>query len=158
MAVAATVAHPPAAAARRTGQRPNAERGHRHTPPIHTEAVVAAARALRREAGIDIFKTEVDEGGAAGDDLTARVDEGVGEDGHRLHAELEPLVKVGAVEHAAADVLLAAGDVGLVEAVVAAVSVAAALAVLLVALVVRLLARGAPQQAALYRENTFMKL
>ena len=47
--------------------------------------------------------------------------------------------------------LLAAGDVGLVEAVVDAVAVSAALAVLFVALVVRLLAGGAPEQAALVR-------
>jgi hypothetical protein len=57
------------------------------------------------------------------------------------------------VEHAATDVLAGAGDVGLVEAVVAAVAVPAPLPVLLVALVVGFPAGRAPQQAALEKER-----
>jgi hypothetical protein len=57
------------------------------------------------------------------------------------------------VEHAATDVLAGAGDVGLVEAVVAAVPVPAPLPVLLVALVVGFPSGRAPQQAALVEEG-----
>ncbi len=57
------------------------------------------------------------------------------------------------MEHAATDVLAGAGDVGLVEAVVAAVPVPAPLPVLLVALVVGFPAGRAPQQAALEKER-----
>ncbi len=57
------------------------------------------------------------------------------------------------MEHAATHVFAGAGDVGLVEAVVAAVAVPAALPVLLVALVVGFPAGRAPQQPTLEKER-----
>ena len=73
----------------------------------------------------------------------------MGEDGHRLHPKLKTLVQVLAVKHATANVRLDAGNVTLVESVVAAVAVPAALSVLLVALVVALLPAWTPKQPAL---------
>ena len=73
----------------------------------------------------------------------------MGEDGNGLHPELEPLVEMLTVQHPAPDVLSVAGDVALVDPVVAAVPVSAPLLVLLVALVVRLLAARPPEQSAL---------
>ena len=105
MTMAATVAHAAAATGRRAGERPDGEGRHRHALPVDAEAVLRAAGALRREAGIHVLQPEVDEGRPAGDDLAARVDEGVGENGDRLHAELEAFVEVGAVQHPAPHVL-----------------------------------------------------
>ena len=73
----------------------------------------------------------------------------MGEDGNRLHPKLKTLVQVLAVKHATANVRLDAGNVTLVESVVAAVAVPAALSVLLVALVVALLPTWTPEKPTL---------
>ena len=121
----------------------------RHALLVDTETVLPTPGALGSQARVHVVNTEVHQGRPAGDDLPPGVDEGVGEDGHGLHAELQPLVEVLTVQHPAPDVHVLAGDVALVDPVVAAVAVSAALPVLVVALVVRLLARGAPEQPTL---------
>ena len=105
MAMSKAVAHPVPIAVVRTRERPDLQVRHRHALLVDTQRVVAAAGTLGREAGVHVVNAEVDERGAARDDAAARVDEAVGEDGHGLHPELEPLVEVLAVQHAAAHVL-----------------------------------------------------
>ena len=95
--------------------------------PVDAEFILPAAGSLGREAGIHVLETQVHQGGPARDNLPLGVDEAVGEDGHGLHAELQLLVEVGAVEHATDHVLVHAGDVGLVEPVVTAIPVPASL-------------------------------
>ena len=131
------------------GLRPDLEAGHRHAPLVDAETVLPTPSSLRGKAGVHVVDPEVDQRRPAGDDLPAGVDEGVGEDGHGLHPELQPLVEVLAVEHPAPHVHVGAGDVALVDPVVPTVPVSAPLLVLLVALIVRLLARGSPEQSTL---------
>ena len=133
------------------GLGPDPQLPDRHALLVDTETVLPTPGPLGRQAGVHVVDPEVHQGGPAGDDLAPGVDEGVREDGHGLHAELQPLVEVLAVEHPAPHVRVLAGDVALVDPVVAAVPVSAALPVLVVALVVRLLPRGSPQQPALVR-------
>ena len=73
----------------------------------------------------------------------------MGEDGNRLHPKLKTLVQVLAVKHPTANIRFDAGNVTLVESVVAAVAVPAAFPVLLVALVVTLLATWTPEEPTL---------
>ena len=103
--MAATVAHPATMTAGRTGQRPNCQTRHGHALPVYAQTVIGTARALRRQPRIHVVQAQVDQGRPTGDDLAARVDEGVGEDGHRLHPKLQALVEVRAVEHPASDIL-----------------------------------------------------
>ena len=131
------------------GLRPDLEAGDWHAPLVDAETVLPTPSSLRSKAGVHVVDPEVDQRRPAGDDLPAGVDEGVGEDGHGLHPELQPLVEVLAVEHPAPHVRVLAGDVALVDPVVAAVPVPASLPVLIVALVVRLLPGGSPQQPTL---------
>ena len=149
VAVAQAVAGPVTVAVVRAGLRSYFQVPDRHALLVDTQRVLATPSTLRSEARVHVVNAEVHQGSPARDDLAAGVDEGVGEDGHGLHPELQPLVEVLAVEHPAPHVRVLAGDVALVDPVVAAVPVSAALPVLVVALVVRLLPRGSPQQPTL---------
>ena len=137
VAVAEAVAEAVSVAVVRARVGPDCERADGDAALVDAEGAVAASRALGGQSGIHVVEAEVDEGGAAGDDLPAGVDEAVTEYGHRLHAEFEAFAEVGAVEHAALHVNVGAADEAAVEAGVSAVAMSGAFAVLGVALVVR---------------------
>jgi len=133
----------------RARERTNLKTCYWHALLINTQAVIPTSRTLWCQARVNIVNTQVNQSCSARNDPSSGVDEGVRQDRHGLHPELQPLVEVLAVQHPAPDVVGHTRDVGLVEAVVPAVAVSASFSVLFVTLIIRLLARWAPKKPAL---------
>lgn len=150
MAVSLTVAHSVPVAvvlAGRSLARPN-HLVQGHALLVHAHLVLSTLGPVRRQARIHRLQAQVDNRRATGHDAVLVVQEAVAQHRHILHAELELLVRVPTVQHAAKRVLRLALDILIRQAIVSAVAVPRPVLVLRVALV-RTVARDAPQYAAL---------